>query len=95
VTWSVGGCLVAHAKSKKAILEIDPMNNALVGETPIEIAEMVRRAVTDSALNTRLRRAGRDTYQRYFHPSAVAATIHDELTQPNAARRPSSAGRSE
>jgi glycosyltransferase involved in cell wall biosynthesis len=81
VAWSLGLCLVAHANSRLAIPEIAHMENALVGSTPGEIAEMVRLAATDPDLNLRLRKGGRATYERYFTPTVVAEALTREITQ--------------
>ena len=81
IAWSMGLCLVVHAKSRQAIPEIAHMENALIGGTPSEIAEMVFRAATNPELNERIRRGGRATYERRFRPAAVAQALSDEIAR--------------
>ncbi len=72
VAWSMGLCLIVHANSQKAIPEIEHLQNALVGETPDEIIKLIRDAVTNKALNRRIREGGRQTYEKEFSPQASA-----------------------
>jgi hypothetical protein len=81
LAWSMGLCMIVHANSQKAIPEIAHEENALVGSTPEEIAQMVFRAATDFDLNLRIRRGGRVTYEKYFTPSAVAAALSEEIVR--------------
>jgi glycosyltransferase involved in cell wall biosynthesis len=95
IAWSMGLCLIVHANSRLAIPEIRHMENALAGATPAELAQLVRLAVTDRALNARLRTAGRATYEKRFTPAAVAQELSREAEQLVAQRRatqPASAG---
>ncbi len=68
VGWSMGVCLIAHENSRKAIPEIEHMENTLLGKTGREIAEMIRLATEDKALHLRLRKNGRKTFEKYFEP---------------------------
>ncbi len=79
LAWSLGLCLIVHANSAQAIPEIEHMENALVGSTSEEVAEMIFLASTDSALNARIRQGGRATYEKYFTPAKVAAALSDEF----------------
>ncbi|HEV8674897.1 MAG TPA: glycosyltransferase [Methylomirabilota bacterium] len=79
VAWAMGLCLVVHANSRRAIPEIVPLENALVGATPREVAEMLRRAVTDPDLNLRVRKGGRATFERGFTAAAVAVALEGEM----------------
>jgi glycosyltransferase involved in cell wall biosynthesis len=81
VAWSMGLCLVVHSNSIKAIPEIRNMENALVGTTPEEIAQLIYRAATDRALNQRMRVGGRATFEKYFAPSVIAARLAQELAE--------------
>jgi len=88
VVWSMSLCLIVHANSKKAIPEIVHMENALVGATPFEIAQMIYLAATDRDLNRRIRQGGRSTYEKYFTPHVVAEALSKEissLVRPGAA----------
>ncbi len=78
IAWSMGLCLIVHARSRLTIPEIEHMKNALVGQTAKEIAEMIRLAATDKDLNMRIRRGGRETYERHFTPSVLAGVMANE-----------------
>ena len=80
VSWSMGLCLIVHANSISAIPEISPMENALVGSTPEEVARMILLAATDLELNLRVRQGGRATYEQYFMPSVIAGTLEKEIS---------------
>lgn len=79
VAWSMGLCVVVHANSQRAIPETRHLENALVGATPEEIAQSIRLAATDAALNQRLRLGGRATYEQYFRPRLIAEALSAEL----------------
>lgn len=81
VAWSTGLCLVVHANSKKAIPEIVHMENALVGSTAVEVAQMIQLAATDKSLNERIRLGGQATYEKYFTPMAVARALSAEMSR--------------
>ena len=81
IAWAMGLCLVVHANSRQAIPETRHLENALVGETPEEIARLIRMAATDPELNRRIRRGGRATYERYFRPRLIAEAMSRELTK--------------
>lgn len=88
MAWAMGCCLVTHANSVKTIPEIAHMDNTLVGETPLEIAQLVRRAATDRELNAAIRRGGRKTYERLFKPQVVAKALYEEIEQAMARTQP-------
>jgi glycosyltransferase involved in cell wall biosynthesis len=79
MAWSMGLCLIAHARGVRPIPEIVHGENALTGSTAREIAQLILRAATDTALNQRIRRGGRAVYERCFAPSIVARNLHDVL----------------
>ncbi len=81
MAWSMGLCLIAHGNSHEAIPEVAPAQNVLVGNTPLEVAQQIRLAATDPAVNQRIRREGRTTYEKYFAPQIVARTLHEELVR--------------
>ncbi len=88
MAWAMGCCLVAHANSVKTIPEITHMENTLVGETPLEIAQLVRRAATDPELNVAIRRGGRRTYEQLFKPQVVAKSLYEEIARAMALKHP-------
>lgn len=79
VAWSMGLCLIVHAGSVAAIPEIAPGENALVGSTGREVAEWIVRAAEDRVLNEKIRRGGRETFERHFRPETVAARLEKAL----------------
>ncbi|MDD5054956.1 MAG: glycosyltransferase family 4 protein [Candidatus Peribacteraceae bacterium] len=79
IAWSQSLCLVAHARSTLAIPEIVHGENALIGSTGREVAELIVRAVTDPDLNRRIREGGRRTYERFFTPQRIAEKLSGEL----------------
>ncbi|MGK7873261.1 MAG: glycosyltransferase family 4 protein [Xenococcaceae cyanobacterium] len=79
VAWSMGLCLIVHGNSKKAMPEITHGENALVGSTANEVAQMIFLAATDSELNLRVRQGGRNTYQKYFKSLVVAEALSQEM----------------
>lgn len=85
VSWSMGLCLIAHARSRLAIPEVAHGENALLASTGEEAAQMIAAAASDPSLSARIRRGGRETYERYSHPDAVALRLESLLQK--AARR--------
>jgi glycosyltransferase involved in cell wall biosynthesis len=79
VAWSLGLCLIVHGGSLRAIPEIRQRENALVGSTGEEIAQLIAQAATDRALNARVRRGGRETFEHHFTPTVIAGRIEEEL----------------
>ena len=79
VAWSMGLCLVVHSNSVKAIPEIEHMKNALVGDNPARIAEMIRLVSSDMEINNKIRKGGRETYLKYFKPEKVAEALNREI----------------
>jgi glycosyltransferase involved in cell wall biosynthesis len=79
VAWSMGLCLIVHANSCDAIPEIRHMDNALVGTSGREVAELIRAAATDGELNARIRAGGRRTYEAHFTPERIAASLIAEM----------------
>ena len=77
--WSLGSCVVAHAESVRAMPEIRHLENALVGETPEEIAAWVKRALQDGELRRRIGEGGRRTYEQHHTPGVVVGRILIEL----------------
>jgi hypothetical protein len=79
LAWQMGLCLVVHGNSKHAIPEISHMDNALVGFTSRQIAELVSLAATDANVNARVRLGGRATYEKFFTPKRVGAQLSREM----------------
>jgi glycosyltransferase involved in cell wall biosynthesis len=81
MAWADGLCLVAHARSREALPEIEDGQNALLGASPGAVAQQVRRALGDMTLNERIRRGGRETYERHATPRHVARKVADLMRQ--------------
>ena len=78
---ATGACLIAHANLKKSMPELVSGTNCLLGETPAEIASLVKHAMTDEGLRRRLGAAARKTYETEYAPKAVAAKLAAMLQQ--------------
>lgn len=72
---SSGACLIAHRKLADSMPEVEHGKNALLGETPAEIAALIERACADPDLRDALARGGRDTYEKEYRPDRVAERL--------------------
>lgn len=81
--FSTGACVVGHQKLSEAMPEVVHRENALLGSTPDEIADLVCLARRDEELRRRLGANARLTYERHFHPRVVVNALL-ELGQGNA-----------
>jgi glycosyltransferase involved in cell wall biosynthesis len=79
VAWSMGLCLIAHANSKKAIPEIEHMENALIAADAKELAGLVRAALIDADLNAKIRRGGRRIFEEHFSADKVARALSGHI----------------
>lgn len=77
--WSLGSCLVAHANNALAMPEIVHGENALLGESGEEIAELVATALEDEELRQRIVAGGRETFERLFLPDVVMNRVVQHL----------------
>ena len=77
--WSLGSCLVAHANNARAMPEIVHGENALLGETGEELAELVAAVLRDEELRQRIVAGGRETFERLFLPEVVMGRVMDHL----------------
>ncbi len=75
MSWAMGLCLIAHAGSREALPELAHGDNALIGTTPDELAELVAQACLDGDLNRKLRQGGRATYENNFSPTALSKKL--------------------
>jgi glycosyltransferase involved in cell wall biosynthesis len=72
---SSGSCLIAHRRLADSMPEVRHGENALLGESPREIAEHLARACNDGALRQRLGENARRTYEREYHPRVVTQRL--------------------
>lgn len=77
--WTLGACVVAHAINGRAMPEIRHMENALLGEDPDEIADLIVLALKDNRLRQRIGAGGRQTYESYFRPEIVVPRLVEQL----------------
>jgi hypothetical protein len=78
---ATGACLVAHANLKKSMPELVSGANCLLGETPAEIAGLIKQAMADEGLRRKIGAAARLTYATEYAPRAVAAKLATMLQQ--------------
>lgn len=66
LAWSLGSCVVAHRNSALSMPEIEHMKNALLGDTPEELAELIIQASEDDDLRERIGRGGYETFRQDY-----------------------------
>ncbi len=86
VGWSFGCCVVAHRANAFGIPEMIHGENALLAEDGNDLAKSVLRALGDLSLREKLGKAGRQTYEKYFSPSAAGGRIVEELENISSAQ---------
>jgi glycosyltransferase involved in cell wall biosynthesis len=85
--WSLGCCLVAHRNMAMAMPEVRHGENALLGETGEEIAELVAEALSNEELRRRIAAGGRETFERSFLPPTVMRRVLEHIEdRPTASR---------
>ncbi|MBX6369023.1 MAG: hypothetical protein IRZ04_13625 [Rhodospirillales bacterium] len=77
--WSLGGCAVGFKDSAVAMPEIRHRENALLGATPEEVAELVAEAAADVSLRRAIGRGGLRTLETLFRPDAICREIAASL----------------
>ena len=77
--WSLGACVVAFSDCRDAMPEIEHGYNALLGNTPAEVAALVAQAMADRDLRRRIGRGGVETLQRVYSPSVVTRTLIERM----------------
>ncbi len=73
--WTLGCCVVAHRNAAQAMPEIVHGENALLGDSIAEIADLIAEAAGDAALRRKLGAGGYQTFQDHFTASHVADRI--------------------
>jgi hypothetical protein len=85
--WTLGCCLVAHRNMAMAMPEVRHGENALLGETGEEIAELVAEALSNEELRRRIAAGGRETFERSFLPPTVMRRVLEHIEDKPAASR--------
>jgi len=76
---SAGACLVGHKCLTDSMPEVKTGENALLGSSGREIAELIVQAYRNPELRSRIGTAARETYERYFHPGIVAKKLISQV----------------
>ncbi|MCA8931700.1 MAG: glycosyltransferase family 4 protein, partial [Rhodospirillaceae bacterium] len=83
--WSLGAAVVGFADSALAMPEIAHGQNALLGQTPAELARHIVDLAADTAMRRRLGRSGADMVTGPFAPQRVTAQIASDIEEHMAA----------
>lgn len=79
--WSLGCCVVAHTDAALSMPEIKHGENALLGSTPLEIAQQIKKAITNPELRGRIGEGGYVTFKKYFTAKKVVPKIITEINK--------------
>lgn len=79
LAWSLGACIIAHTSSAFSMPELVHGENALLGETADEIADLVVQAIRDPGLRERIGRGGYDMFCRYYRSETVVPKMLEEI----------------
>lgn len=71
LAWALGSCVVAHSNSTLAMPEIKHMENALLADTPEELAKLIIQVSRDDELRERIGRGGYETFKKYYLSDVV------------------------
>ncbi|TSC57836.1 MAG: Uncharacterized protein Greene041619_911 [Candidatus Peregrinibacteria bacterium Greene0416_19] len=75
VTWSLGGCLAVHDRSKLALPEVEPGVNVIGGADGPSIARHVAEVLRNPARQKSIRTGGMTTFHSHFTPSIIAGKL--------------------
>lgn len=79
LAWSLGACVIAHKSNALSMPELAHGENALLGETAEEIADLVVQAIRDPGLRERIGRGGYDTFCMYYRSEKVVSKMLVEI----------------
>lgn len=71
LAWSLGCALVAHRDSALSMPEIVDGENALLGDSPDEIADAIVRLTESAELRARISRGGYETFREHYDSETV------------------------
>ena len=72
---SFGSCVVSHRANVRGIPELAHGQNALVGDSPEQLASHALEALRDADLRRRLGEGARETYDRHFAPAVAVGEV--------------------
>ena len=87
--WTLGACVVAHRDAALSMPEMRHDENALLGDSMPEIADLVKRALGDAALRRRIGEGGYETFSKFFTAESVARLFLAKIGDRARAGRPS------
>lgn len=76
---SSGACLVAHRRLADSMSEVKHGENALLGSSGADIAELLREAVVDGARARELGARARGTYESAYRPAIVVRGLVERV----------------
>jgi glycosyltransferase involved in cell wall biosynthesis len=79
LAWSLGACVIAHTSSRLSMPELEHGENALLGETADDLADMVVQAILDPGLRERIGRGGFETFCKYYRSDEVVPRMLIEI----------------
>ena len=77
--WSLGCCVIAFKDCANAMPEIVHEKNALLAETPKEMAELIKLALCDKTLRNRIGVGGFNTLKEHFEPELVVSKLVNKI----------------
>lgn len=81
LAWSLGACVIAHTSSVLSMPEMVHGENALLGETPDEIADLVVQALRNPVLRQRIGHGGYQTFREHYRSETVVPRMLAEIEQ--------------
>lgn len=79
LAWSLGLCVIAHSNSCKSMPEIKHNENALIGSSPKELAELVIKCSIDSDYRNKIGMGGYNTYSKYYKSDVVMPKMYEHI----------------
>jgi glycosyltransferase involved in cell wall biosynthesis len=77
--FSYGCCVVAHAAEQAGMPELVNEKTALLGNSGLEIAQQITRALTEAPLRQRLERSARLVFERCFDQKVSATKLVEKM----------------
>ena len=71
LAWALRSCVIMHTNSGLAMPEIKHGENALLGQTPDEIADLIVQVVGDDGMRQKIGEGGHETFRTYYRSDVV------------------------